>query len=128
MTFSYVLDDEVGKVRFEISDTVENGALFSDEEITYKLAEHDDDVLLAAAALCDVLATRYADEFDIGADEDRTFKRSQKAAMYARRAAALRERAAADASGGPKSIGVLHVDRPRPRGVDLATGRRPWRS
>lgn len=125
MTFSYELDAPVGQVRFEISDTAEP-ALFSDEEITYKLGEHHDSILRAAAALCDVLATRYADEFDIGADEDRTFRRSQKATAYARRAEALRARADV-ADGGANGINILAVSRKHPHcGVDPATGRRRW--
>ena len=56
--FTYDLSTDVGKVRFEIGDHVEEKAVFTDAEIEYALTGRS--VKLAAATLCDQLATRYA--------------------------------------------------------------------
>lgn len=106
MTFTYSLGNDVGRVRFELSDVVSGSALFSDEEITYQLGESGT-VLDAAADLADILATRFAGDYDFGTD-GQYFKRSQQAAAWAARAAALRARA----NGGNTLAvqGMTHVD------------------
>lgn len=91
MAFTYDLTTLVGKVRFEIGDTVEDEALFTDEEITYKLTEHGEVVLATAAALCDVLAVRFARDYDFKW-KDQEFKRSQRAKHFADLGAQLRTR------------------------------------
>lgn len=83
------------KVRLEIGDTDATRKLFYDDEIDVKLAARADNVLLTAADLCDILATRLARDFDFQW-KDGQFSRSQAAKMYAERAVALRARAASD--------------------------------
>lgn len=107
MTFTYAgtFATDLDKVRFEVGDTVSANALFTDEEIAYKLTEYSN-VLLCAAALCEVLATRYAGDFKFKTD-DQEFDRSTLAAQYTARAEALRARAP---GGGLSTIGVTRVD------------------
>lgn len=106
MAFTYDISDPIGQVRFEIGDTDPSTMMFSNEEITYKLGEHSDVVFLAAAALCDVLSTRYAGEYDFKTD-DQSFSRSQRSAMYADRATELRGRAPGGSMG---TVGMTRVD------------------
>lgn len=91
MPFTYDITTARGKVRFEVGDTTAATALFDDAEVDLKLTEHSGDVLLTAAALCDVLATRFAGRYDIEAD-GQAMKRSQAGEAYAERAAVLRAR------------------------------------
>lgn len=107
MTFTYLgdLTTDLDKVRFEIQDTVSTGALFTDEEINAKLSEFGSSILLTAAALCDVLATRYAADFTFKTD-DQQFNRSDLSKQYAARAIELRERA----SGGISVAGFTRTD------------------
>ena len=104
MTFTYniaQLDTPLAKVRLEVGDTDTDDQLFQDEEIQVKLAERADNVLLTAADLCDILAARFARDYDFAAPGDREFKRSQRSEMYAKRAESLRDRARnIDAAGG----------------------------
>lgn len=51
MSFSYNLEDSIGKVRLKIQDTDPASAHFSDEEIDYFLAEEVSVNCAAAAAL-----------------------------------------------------------------------------
>lgn len=114
MTFTYnidQLDTPLARVRLEIGDTTDP-ALFQDEEIQVKLAARADSILLTAADLCDILATRYAQDFDFETD-GQSFKRSQKAKAYADMAKALRARHAAElsaANAGLTSIPLTRVD------------------
>lgn len=94
-------------MRLEIGDTTSTDALFTDEEINYKLGENADAVLITAAELCDILATRFAREYDFETD-DQKFLRSQKAAAYAARATELRKRA--NGGGGVESGTTTRVD------------------
>lgn len=93
MTFTYdgTLDTDLEKVRLEIGDTDSAAALFTDEEIQVKLSS-EGSVLRAAAALCEILAARFARHYDFETD-GQSFKRSQMSEMYAKRAAVLRARA-----------------------------------
>lgn len=107
MTFTYStanLSTPLAKVRLEIGDTTEATALFQDEEINVKLAERGDDVLLTAADLCDILARKFARDFDFTTD-GQSFSRSQKSRMYAEMAVSLRSRAS-----GVVSIATTRVD------------------
>lgn len=107
MTFTYSTSDlstPLARVRLEIGDTTSATALFQDEEINVKLAERGDDVLLTAADLCDILARRFARDFDFATD-GQSFSRSQKSKMYAEMAASLRSRAS-----GVQSIATTRVD------------------
>lgn len=93
MTFTYdgTPSTDLEKIRLEIGDTDSTAALFSDEEIQVKL-DSEGSVLRAAAALCEILAARFSRYYDFETD-GQSFKRSQMAEMYARRAASLRARA-----------------------------------
>lgn len=106
MTFTYdtSLATPLAQVRFEISDTAEAGALFSDEEIALKLDARGGSVLLAAADLCDVLAVRFAREFDFATD-GQSFRKGQRSAAYRQMAIDLRARAV-----GVASAPVVRVD------------------
>ena len=108
MSFEYDenLADSVSKVRFHIADTRSENPLFSDEEITAALGERADEVMATAADLCDQLATRFARDYDVGAD-GQSLKRSQKSIAYEKRAEALRSRAG---SGGLDTVQVTRVD------------------
>lgn len=111
MTFTYdidALDTPLAQVRLEVGDTDTEDQLFQDEEIAVKLAARADNVLLTAADLCDILAARFARDYDFAAPDSREFKRSQRSEMYAKRAQALRDRArSTDAASG--GMGVLDL-------------------
>ncbi len=108
--FSYNLADSdaqvvlISKVRLEIGDTDETKALFEDEEVTTKLADHGENVPLAAAALCDILARRFARDFDFATD-GQSFNRSQMSKQYAQLARDLRGRAQ-----GATTVSTRRVD------------------
>ena len=123
------------ELRLHIGDTDPDRLLFIDDEANYLLNQRAGNVLLAAADACDMLATRFARDYDFewqGAGESARgkFSRSQMAAMYASRATALRNRA----NGGVAVIETTRVDgysddlstRDGAGGVDGLTGRRPW--
>lgn len=113
MTFTYdagALTTPLAQVRLEIGDTVSSSPLFADEEINVKLAVRSNNVLLAAADLCDILAVRFAREFDFDANEAKSFKRSQKSAAYRALARELRARAQVEATGGLAVVVVTKVD------------------
>lgn len=108
MTFTYSstsIGTALAKVRLQIGDTDSTDPLFTDEEINYHLSVHSDDVIPTAIALCDVLATRFAREFDFETD-DQKFARSQRQKAYAARAAELR----AQADSGLSVLGQTKVD------------------
>lgn len=108
MTFTYDVSDlttSLARVRLELGDTDSDAPLFADEEIDRKLEDRGDNVLLAAADLCDVLARRFARRFDFKSD-NQEFKRSQMSAQYAALARDLRDRAA----GGVASVSSTRVD------------------
>lgn len=92
-------------VRLEIGDEDQDAPLFTDSQIEKKLADRGGAVLLTAADLCDILATRFARQFDFSSAARMTFRRSQKSEAYERRAAALRNRA-----GGLTTIPTTRVD------------------
>lgn len=121
MTFTYTLDDDIGKVRFELGDTSEP-AFFSDEEITLKLTEHSSDIMLTCAALCHVMATRLGGAMDFSSD-DQSFKRSQARQGWTDRAAAFEARAQAILG----DVGTFEVNRTDPTpDSELEAGRRPY--
>ncbi|MGYP004450473721 len=64
------------RVRFELQDVEEDRALFSDAEIDDLLAQEGDSVLNAAGHGCELLALRYARDFDFQADGARFNKSS----------------------------------------------------
>jgi hypothetical protein len=96
--------EAVEQFRLEIGDEGEN-ALFTIEQVEHLLDVRDGNVLAAAADACDILATRFAKEFDFASAARQQFRRSQKAEAYERRAKAIRSRI-----GGLATIGVTRVD------------------
>lgn len=80
----------VEQVQLEIGDV--DKTLFTPEQIEHKLNDRGGNVLATAADLCDILATRYAGQFDFASAARMNFKRSQKSEAYERRAKAIRER------------------------------------
>lgn len=101
---------DLDKIRLELGDTDPARQLLTDDELNYFLSEHDT-VLLAAAAACDSLATRFARDYDVkwqgaGMSARGEYSRSQMVAAFAERARALRERA----GGGVGTIVTTRVD------------------
>lgn len=108
MAFTYDLSTDIGKVRFEISDTVEavgasagvgakpDGTNFSDEEISSLLETEGESWGRAAAHACEILATAWAAVPDTTVGP-RTELSSQVSFMYGERAKALRARFGGDA-------------------------------
>lgn len=94
-TFTYNLATTLGQVRLELGDTTLNSgpkpdnSNFSDAEITYFLDQEDEEVLLAVARACEVLARQWssAADFQIG---PRRESFSQVSQNYAARASSLR--------------------------------------
>jgi hypothetical protein len=76
--------------RMEIGD--DDGSLFTEPQAEHLIEERSGVVLEAAADACDILATRFAKEFDFNSAARMQFRRSQKSEAYERRAAALRKR------------------------------------
>src|SRR4051794_31493642 len=93
---------DLDKFRLELGDINATTPLFNDDEAAYFINAHPGNVLLAAAAACDALATRFAGDFDFETDGQK-FNRSTKAKAYADRATALRTRA--------NGIGVMEIVR-----------------
>lgn len=92
------------RLRLQIGDTTSPN-LFSDDELDTLLSERNDEIVLAAADACDILATRFATNYDFKW-KDGSFNRSQMAKMYADRAKELRERS----SSGLSTLGATRVD------------------
>ena len=95
MTFTYsgtAITSDLERVRLELGDTIEAQALFTDEEVQVKLDESED-VVIATASLCDILARRFARAFDF-AEDGQSFSRSQMSKAYAQLARDLRQRSA----------------------------------
>ena len=95
MTFTYSLADDIGKVRFELGDSVASsgvrpgGVNFTDEEITAVLGS-EPDVTLAVTRLLDVLSREWAQVVDITLGP-RKESFSQVSKAYAQLAARLRD-------------------------------------
>lgn len=108
MAFTYTgtLATDLERVRFDVGDTRSSAPLFTDAEIESVLADRAGEVKATAADLCDQLATRFARDYDIGAD-GQSLKRSQKSIAYEKRAERLRARSG---SGGLDTVQVTRVD------------------
>lgn len=78
------------QVRLRIGDTDTTNPLFYDEELDQLLVDNDQVVLAAAADCCDILATRYAREYDFETDQQK-FLRSQRSKAYKDMAKQLRD-------------------------------------
>ena len=90
--FTYDPSTTLGKVRLEIGDTDSDAQLFSDTEINVYLTNYSSNILKTAAALCDVLALRFARYVDFQTD-GQAFSRSQMSIQYAALAKVLKNRA-----------------------------------
>lgn len=95
MTWTY--DNSPGtvardEVRFLVGDTDTTDQLVTDEEIAYAIAEEGSGKL-AAAAICEAIAAKFARQAD-EAVGDLKLSKSQRSKAYAERAAQLRSRQA----------------------------------
>jgi hypothetical protein len=115
MTFTYDpanLTTPLAQVRLEVGDTDTTASIFTDEEINLKLTARADNILLAAADLCDILATRAAGDYDFkwqgaGLSARGEYSRSQVSKQYAERATALRVRAATPSYSFPDTCPLV---------------------
>lgn len=91
-----IITDPIQRLRLEVF-AGSDSTLLSDDQLETLLAERDDDILTAAADACDILATRFATDYDIewqgSANARGKLSRSQVAKMFADRAKTLRQRA-----------------------------------
>jgi hypothetical protein len=80
------------KVRLAIGDTDASAPLVYDEELDVYLASYSSNVLKTAAAVCDMLAVKFARYYDFDTD-GQSFSRSQMSKQYAALAKELKNRA-----------------------------------
>lgn len=98
---------DLDRFRLELGDTDAAAPLLQDDEAQYFIDKHPTNVLLAVADACDALAARFARQFDFDANDQKSFKRSQMATLYAERATALRARALAEGDGSGGAAGAI---------------------
>lgn len=99
---------DLEKFRLELGDNDALNRLFTDDEANYLLSARGANILLAVADGCEILARRYAREFDFTANGEKSFKRSQKSEAYLKMAQELRLRAGAGA--GISTLTLTKVD------------------
>lgn len=102
MSFSYSGDpasSELDQVRFLLKDTDPADYLLEDEELNWLITE-ETDPYSAAAAACNVLATKYARKADMAVGDLRIMS-SQRSKAYKLQAKELRQLALRN-SGAPK--------------------------
>lgn len=113
MTFSYDLDEDIGKLRLEIGDTVIDIGVkpdetnFTDEELNYLLTE-EGSIGRAAARACEILARMFAPLVDLAVGPQRE-KLGDVHDHWMEQAATLR----AEHGGGSArtvSVGVIPKD------------------
>ena len=105
MAFTYAVggDTDRNSLRLEIQDTVVADALFQDEELDDLL--DDEPTVLATAARCfEILANRFARNFDFSAD-GASFKKSQQWMHYNQQARDYRRK-----SGTSSVVTTIPVD------------------
>jgi hypothetical protein len=92
MAFTYTAGStaNLDRVRLEIGDTDEDRSLFTDEEIN-DLIVQEGAVYSSAARACEILAVRFARDFNFTAD-GASFQKASVAQMYATLAKRLRAR------------------------------------
>jgi hypothetical protein len=105
--FTYDLNTDIGKVRFEIPDTTEDGRLLDDAEIVHALNE-ENGFVAAAARCCETIARRFAMQADI-ATGDVKITYSKQAENLSERAKDLRKRV--QGAGIPFAGGVSRTDK-----------------
>lgn len=96
MAFTFDMATDLGKVRFKVGDTVDEGHLVEDATITALLEEHGS-VTAAAREVCLGIAAMFSREFDFQTDDQR-FQRSQRAKAYRELAAQLTDEGGGDLS------------------------------
>lgn len=94
--------------RLLLGDRDTTAQLFNDVEAQWFIDQRPGNVLLAVADACEALARQYAREFDFDANDEKSFKRSQKAEAYLKMAKDLRQRATA--GGGLSAVVVTKAD------------------
>ena len=94
MAFTYTAGatSDRARVRLELGDTDSTRALFSDEELDDILAQEGDSVLGSAARACEILAVRFARDYDFSVD-GASFKKGSIYKMYHEMARRLRAKA-----------------------------------
>ena len=92
------------KLRLLIGDTDSAAVLAQDDELDYFLGSYPGNVLKAAAAVCDMLAVKFARYYDFQTD-GQTFNRSQMSKQYAALAKELKNRAT-----GLAALGTVRKD------------------
>ena len=92
MAFTYTEGSTTtrNRVRLAIGDTDRDRALFSDEELDDVIVQ-ETTVNSSAALACEILATRFARDYDFTADGS-TFRKSSMSEMYSKMARRLRAR------------------------------------
>jgi len=114
MTFTYLIANDIGKVRLEIGDTIENSGVYpdgsnlSDEEIQV-LLDREGAVMKAAAGACELLARRWAREIDTRVGE-RQEKPSTVSAAWLKQAEQLRADFGYGAGSGASGSFVTRQD------------------
>lgn len=107
MSWTYVLTTDIGKVRLEIQDTAALNALLSDEEIQVAIdTEGGTSVMGWAAHCCEIIARRYAQDFDWKTDGTQV-QRIERAKHYATLAVDLRSRSSGSSFG---TVQTVHAD------------------
>ena len=91
MAFTYDLGTNIGKVRFWVPDNNSSSYLLQDDEITYVLGLVGNNVIAAAADLCDQMARYFAQQATFSAD-GLSVQNHARAESFAARAKELRER------------------------------------
>lgn len=121
MSFSYILSTAVGQLRAELGDTSSvagegvkpDGSYLTDEELQYLLDREGDDVMLATAAACELLA-RHCSRLVSMTVGPRSESLSDMAKAWKDRAAELREQyggpAGATTGNVAFSVGVARAD------------------
>jgi len=113
MAFTYDLNTSIGKVRFNIGDTVDAGHLLEDDEITYILTDYPN-INNASAYCAEQIAAQYAGKVDESlGDHSKSYSQLQE--HYKTMAIRLRARSAMGVSpyvGGADTTAVFTEDKP----------------
>lgn len=93
MAFTYTKGDTAdrNRLRLEIGDTDINRSLFDDDELDDILVQ-EPGVIPSAARACEILAVRFARDFDFSADGS-SFSKSKLSEQYTKMGRRLRARA-----------------------------------
>ena len=97
MSYSYDIENSVGKVRFLTGDTDSTDVLLTDEEIEYLLSTHTS-ISAASVQACYAISAKLSRESDLKVG-DLSISKSQRSAAYAKLAKDLKEKASYALSG-----------------------------